>query len=136
MEHITEQEAELDFLELVFKRQYLQRGNMWRFKNQMFGRPVHLGDIIIPLFQRMLFAIAGQNIAINGMQAQIQELCVDTSSTSSGIITKKTKFVFRSRSSRIIWLVQISAEMWDFDRVSQKSFLFFNIKVLLSLISE
>eukprot|EP01036_Dinobryon_divergens_P022546 gene22546-30811_t len=102
VEQITESEAGLEFLELVFKRQYLQRGNMWRFKNQMFGRPVHLG----------------QNIAINGMQAQIQELRIETMSmnTSSGIITKNTKFVFRSRSSRIIWLLQISAEMWDFDR--------------------
>jgi len=61
----------------------------------------------------------GLNIAINGMQAQIQELHIEGMSmnTSSGIITKTTKFVFRSRSSRIIWLLQISAEMWDFDQV-------------------
>ena len=54
------------------------------------------------------------------MQAQIQELRIEAMSmnTSSGIITKKTKFVFRSRSSRIIWLLQMSAEMWDFDRVN------------------
>jgi len=31
-----------------------------------------------------------------------------------GIVTKNTKITFRSRSSRIIWLVQISTEMWDY----------------------
>jgi len=68
----------------------------------------------------VIVQMIGQNIAINGMQAQIQELRIEAMSmnTSSGIITKKTKFVFRSRSSRIIWLLQMSAEMWDFDRVN------------------
>ena len=32
----------------------------------------------------------------------------------TGIVTKNTKITFRSRSSRIIWLVQISTEMWDY----------------------
>ena len=34
--------------------------------------------------------------------------------TKTGIVTKNTKITFRSRSSRIIWLVQISTEMWDY----------------------
>ncbi len=33
---------------------------------------------------------------------------------SSGIVTPETKITFRSRSSRIIWLIQISSEMWDY----------------------
>jgi len=32
----------------------------------------------------------------------------------SGFITEDTKITCRSRSARIIWLVQISSEMWDF----------------------
>ena len=32
----------------------------------------------------------------------------------SGFLTPETKITFRSRSSRIFWLVQISAEMWDY----------------------
>ena len=32
----------------------------------------------------------------------------------SGVVTEDTKITFRSRSSRIIWLVQISSEMWDY----------------------
>jgi hypothetical protein len=101
VDKISEEESSISFVELVFKRQYLQRGNMWRFKKAMFGKPVH----------------TNQNLAINGMQAQILQLRNGHSPTMSGIITDKTKFVFRSRSSRVIWLVQISAEMWEFDQV-------------------
>lgn len=36
---INPKEYEVDFVELTFKRQFLQRGNMWRFKKSMFGRP-------------------------------------------------------------------------------------------------
>ena len=67
----------------------------------MFGRPVYIG----------------QNVAINSLQAQIQELRIKSQQVVSGIVTHNTKFVFRSRSSRIIWLVQLSAEMWDVDTV-------------------
>ena len=41
------------------------------------------------------------------MTAQAPVLC--------GVVTSKTKFTFRTRSSNIIWLVQMSAEMWEFD---------------------
>ena len=41
----------------------------------------------------------------------------DSNKINSGVVTESTKFVFRSRSARIIWLVQISAEMFDFDQV-------------------
>jgi hypothetical protein len=101
VEKISEEQASISFVEFVFKRQYLQRGNMWRFKKAMFGKSVHMT----------------QNLSINGMQAQILQLRNKSTSTMSGIITEKTKFVFRSRSSRVIWLVQISAEMWEFDQV-------------------
>lgn len=101
VDHISEKEAELDFVELSFRRQYLQRGNMLRFKNYVIGRTVHLN----------------QNMAIHSMQAQIQDLRTDSKLMTSGLITNSTKFVFRSKSSRIVWLVQISAEMWDIDTV-------------------
>jgi len=36
---VNPRDFEVDFVELTFKRQFLQRGNMWRFKKSMFGRP-------------------------------------------------------------------------------------------------
>lgn len=101
VDRISEEDASLDFVELSFRRQYLQRGNMFRFKCAFIGRTVHMN----------------QNIAINSIQGQIQDLRSGSSKKLSGLVTQQTKFVFRSKSSRVIWLVQISAEMWDFDMV-------------------
>jgi hypothetical protein len=107
VEKIHPDQASVDFVEMSFKKQYLERGNFFRLQNAMFG----------------------QNIAVNGVQAQIQELRKGKETESvvvhSGIINGKTKFVFRSRSARIIWLVQMSAEMWEFDQVRLESFVLF-----------
>jgi hypothetical protein len=104
VERITEADATLDFVELSFKRQYLQRSNMYRFKQSLIGRTLHIN----------------QNVNINGMQASVQEVKNrDSLNIRSGLITESTKFVFRSKSARIIWLVQISAEMWDIDPVTK-----------------
>ena len=102
VDKVAESNCELDFVELSFKKQYLQRGNMFRFKTAMSNRTTYIG----------------QNITINSLQAQIQELRKESSQKTSGLITENTKFVFRSKSTRIIWLVQISAEMWDIDKVT------------------
>ena len=97
---VNKQDVEVDFVELSFRRQFLQRGNMYIFKRSMVDRPVHVR----------------QNVAVGGVQAQIQELANNGTQRLSGIVTNKTKFIFRSRSTRIIWLVQISAEMWEYDQ--------------------
>jgi DEP domain-containing protein 5 len=90
--------VEVDFVELTFRRQFLQRGNMWRAKMATFGRPVHIG----------------QTVVVDGLQATVQEIGKDGKPWFSGIISENTNFVFRSRSSRIIWLVQMSSEMWEY----------------------
>jgi hypothetical protein len=98
--HISESDAKIDFVEMSFRRQYLQRGNMLRFQNALMGRTI---------FQN-------QNVTINSMQANIQDLRKSSKPIVSGLVTNSTKFVFRSKSARIVWLVQISAEMWDVDK--------------------
>jgi Vacuolar membrane-associated protein Iml1 len=67
----------------------------------MFGRPVHVGQTVT---------------AVGGVQAQVQELGIKGTPMISGVISERTHFVFRSRSARIIWLVQISSEMWEYDQ--------------------
>jgi hypothetical protein len=109
VDRITEQEAALDFVELSFKKQYLQRGNMFRFNKGLLGRAIYLN----------------QNVTVNNMQAQVQDLKKSLLNKKSGLITEDTKFVFRSKSARIIWLVQISAEMWDIDQVMRFLLLFY-----------
>lgn len=38
IDQVNPRDYEVDFVELTFKRQFLQRGNMWRFRKSMFGR--------------------------------------------------------------------------------------------------
>lgn len=118
IERITPESAEVDFVELTFRRQFLQRGYMWRFKKDMFGRPVHVGQTVT---------------AAGGVQAQVQELGLNGKPTISGVISERTHFVFRSRSARIIWLVQISSEMWDYDQNGDLYFEKFLNKVVAPL---
>ena len=41
---------------------------------------------------------------------------------TSGIVTSSTKLTFRSRSSHIVLLVQMSREMWQFDNNGEMAF--------------
>eukprot|EP01041_Mallomonas_annulata_P004950 gene4950-9893_t len=100
VERMLPDDIGVDFVELAFRKQFLQRGNMWRFKKAMFGRCVHIG----------------QNITVDGVQAQIQEVGRKGQSVASGLTSEETNFIFRSRCARIKWLVQISAEMWEYDQ--------------------
>lgn len=56
--------------------------------------------------------------------------------TISGIITEKTHFIFRSRSTRIIWLVQISKEMYEVDETCELYFEKFLHKFVEPLIDQ
>lgn len=59
VEKVVSREAEVDFVELAFKKQFLQRGNLWRFKNSVpVGQTIHVGGFF----------------NVDGINAQIQEL--------------------------------------------------------------
>ena len=99
-------EVEIDFVELVFKRQFLNRGHMWFIKQMLVLRSVCMH----------------QNLTLDGIQLTIHELYVRGLPALTGVISDKTNIIFRSRSCRFVWLVQLSAEMWEFD---QKGDLYF-----------
>lgn len=65
VEKVQPADVEVEFVELSFRRQFLQRGNMWRFKKSMHHRPVYIR----------------QNVLIGGVKAEIQELGKFPSST-------------------------------------------------------
>ena len=48
------------------------------------------------------------------VQAYAREIRHQDQQARSGIVTPQTTITFQSRSSRIIWLVQISSEMYDY----------------------
>ena len=109
----------VDFVELAFRKQFLQRGNLWRYKQCMIGKVVH----------------SGMNANVDRISAQVQELLRTRNNSQvpvvSGVITNDTHFIFRSRSTRLIWLIQISIEMWELD---QQGDLYFE-KLLYKLVT-
>jgi Vacuolar membrane-associated protein Iml1 len=81
IEKITAEQGYIDFVELAFTKRFLSRGNMWRFKNAMVGRPIYVG----------------QNLDHLRIKAPIQEIGLNGVTRISGIILKDTNFIFRSR---------------------------------------
>jgi hypothetical protein len=71
---------------------------MWRLKKMLNNTTAYLG-------KKYSFA---------GIRAHVKELVTKGISLSSGFITDKTKFIFRSRSAKIYVLFQMSKEMWRF----------------------
>ena len=96
---IDQELAKADFVELAFRKQFVQRGDMTRFKKSMIGKSLHLNQII----------------DLEGVNMLTQEISFQNKQLKCGIITESTNVVFRSRSARMFWLVQISAEMWEMD---------------------
>ena len=77
---------------------FVSRADMWRFKQKVIGRTLHVG----------------QAVAVGGLRATAHRLRgVRGATTSSGVLGTATRFVFRARSSRIFWLVQMSYETWE-----------------------
>ncbi len=56
LNEIEQRSVELKYVEMAFRKQFLQRGNLWRYKQAMIGRTVHLG----------------MSNSIGGLQAQVQ----------------------------------------------------------------
>ena len=89
-----------DFLLVTIKEQFISRGEMLFFQNSLLGSWVYQGQ---RLFEPS-----------RGIQAHVREILHGDNLARSGIITDQTKITFRSRSARLIWLVQMSSEMWDY----------------------
>lgn len=90
--------ATVDYMEVTFKDQYLSSADIWRVKVALFGKCVYVGKTVECL----------------GIRSQVEGLLLGTNEVFSGVIGDSTKIIVRSRSSRLFWLVQMSAEMWEF----------------------
>ena len=89
-----------DFVLFTIKDQFISRGDMHFFQKSLIGTWIYEGERIAD--------------GARGIKAHAREIRHGNFSCASGIITDKTMITFRSRSSRIIWLVQLSSEMWDY----------------------
>ncbi|CAH0481326.1 unnamed protein product [Peronospora belbahrii] len=90
-------QVEVDFVELSLKDQFMSRRDLMYLQQSMVGTTLYVGKMI----------------RVQGTRWQVLDVRTGGNKVRSGVISAKTKFTFRSRTSRIMWLVQISPEMWD-----------------------
>ncbi len=88
-----------DFVTLTVKDQFISRGEMFQFQNSFQGKWIYSGE-------RLCTA--------EGIRGTVMEIRQGDEEKKSGFITEDTKITFRTRSARIIWLVQLSSEMWSY----------------------
>ncbi|KAJ1459417.1 hypothetical protein M885DRAFT_511366 [Pelagophyceae sp. CCMP2097] len=93
------QRVAADFVEFSFKDQFVSRANIWRFKGDVIGSPMYVGKT---------FELGG------GTRCVAMEVRDSNGrSMDSAMLVERTRFVFRSRSTRVFWLLQMSFEMWE-----------------------
>jgi hypothetical protein len=97
------QAVSADFLLVTIKDQFISRGDMHFFQNALVGSWVYEDK-----------RISDSETSTRGIKAHAREIRHGNFSAKSGIVTADTMITFRSRSARIIWLVQLSCEMWDY----------------------
>ena len=103
---VSVQDAALDWVELSFKDQQLTRGDIWHFRRHLIDREptVHVG----------------KTIALAGIRAQIYKMVMRGRQAAAGVLTEQTKLRFRSRSAAFVLLIQLSAEMSEFNTVRSR----------------
>jgi len=89
---------EIDFLTVTIKDQFVSRSDMFQLKEALLHSWLY----------------EGVRLDSMGCRVTVKELRKKRKVIKSGVITSNTVFTFRSRSSRVIWLVQVSSEMFDY----------------------
>jgi hypothetical protein len=99
--------------------------------------------MVLPQYQG-LFQVRFDSVRFGIVTLVLMQNLILTFILTLILTLERTHFVFRSRSARIIWLVQISSEMWEYDQNGMKTlvislsfsiflFLFLSLSLSLSL---
>jgi len=99
VQKVDEKKYALFYVEVSFKDQYISQGELWRFRQALRGRSCYIGQKV---------TACGLNTTFDEMLGR------GNRPVACGVITPFTKFIFRSCSARLFWLVQMSKEMWEF----------------------
>jgi hypothetical protein len=97
-EPLVRQAISADYLTITFKDQFVSRGEMYSFQKSFIKSWVY----------------EGKRLSFNGIRTVAKVIRQGDKIVRSALISDHTKLTFRSRSARIIWLVQMSSEMWDY----------------------
>ncbi|GMM36328.1 GTPase-activating protein [Saccharomycopsis crataegensis] len=100
---ISPETYHINLIEVYIKDIYLSRGDMWILSNHIVNN--------------YSYCYVGQNLTIfNSINLAISKIHIRDSNVYSGIIDKaKTKIVFRSKSSKLTFMIQLSSDMFHFD---------------------
>lgn len=90
------------YFQVTFKEQYWGRADMWDVRKMMLANCVIYRGQRIQCFQHQY--------------AVIDELWADGERVTCGCVVADTLFTFRSLTSQVNIFIQMSAEMWSFDR--------------------
>ena len=97
-----------DFVVVTIKDQFISRGDMLLFQTKLIGSWIYEGQRLTELTR--------------GIKAHAREIRHGNFSAKSGIVTDNTNITFRSRSARIVWLVQLSSEMWEYSSPYERQY--------------
>ena len=97
--------AHIDHIELRFS-QYLGRADMWRLGMLLETQTVHVGERI--------------SLAGGAVRAEVHAIWRGGERFSSGIVTSKTKTIYRSKSAQVYLFIQLCAETWQFDEDGER----------------
>ena len=75
---------------------------------------VCLPIVLIDCLTSISCVFLNKTISFSGVRVQVAQLEGAKGTVSSGVITEHTRFVFRSKSARVLLLVQMSQEMWEY----------------------
>ncbi|GAV52376.1 hypothetical protein ZYGR_0AG03670 [Zygosaccharomyces rouxii] len=99
--------TEADLVELNIKDCLINRGDMWCLNSQLVSQCVFSS-------QRLTF--------LDTIRATVNGIYREGKKTLSGYIGENTRVVFRSESARLIFLIQITEEMWNFEETGEQLF--------------
>lgn len=99
--------CEADLVELNIKDCLLNRGDMWCLSSQSVGSCVFSG-------QKLSF--------LGSIRTTVKGIYREGKKRLSGYIGEGTRIVFRSESARLIFFIQITDEMWNFEESGEQLF--------------
>ncbi|CDW54175.1 DEP and DUF3608 domain containing protein [Trichuris trichiura] len=90
----------LDLLELSFKEQYVSSSDCYRLRKMLLRKCVQMN----------------KKIEYCGIRVIVQEMYKGGEQVACGYVDESTRVVFRSNSALVYIMIQMSLEMWEFDK--------------------
>ncbi|WVR03870.1 hypothetical protein IAU60_000868 [Kwoniella sp. DSM 27419] len=112
---LNKESAHTDYVEFYFS-QYLGRADMWRLGMSLEGMTLHVGEKVSlaggAVRAEVNFIIRPDKDPRTGRERDKR--------FSSGIVTAKTKTIFRSKSAQVYLFIQLCQETWEFDEDGER----------------